>query len=181
MKYSIYIKGYGAEVTQGILPEETVAEIYNSLKETDQELSNYLMDAQFSDDQLDWYEVDSNFHVTGAYLEDSTIYVEDESGNVIWQEECCNLKTNLNYTQEIEPMDTVSGWVGVLTCLDIQKGTFVQGTLEVDEFNSELITIGVESLMDIDLINSIQYNEKDIDDLDFGDTMSKDFKAYLED
>lgn len=181
MKYTIYIKGYGAEVTQGILPEETVAEIYNTLKETDQELPDYLVESQFSDDRLDWYEVDSNFHTTGAYLDDSTIYVEDESGNVVWQEECCNLECEYNHTDEIEPMDTVSGWVGVLTCLDIQKGTFTQGTLDVEEFNSELISIKVNSLMDIDLITSIQYNEEDIADLDFGDTISKDFKAYLED
>ena len=180
MKYTIYINGYGAEVTQGELPAETVESIKNGMADTDSDLESYLVHGQFSEDVLDWYEVDSNFHSTGAYLDESTIYVEDESGTVVWSEECCNLETNFNYTQEIYPGENISDEVSVLTCLDIQKGTFTTGTISTESFNSDLIKLEVNSLGDIDIISSIKYNDIEIDDLDFGDTSSKNFKAFLE-
>lgn len=180
MKYTIYIKGYGAEVTQGELPAETVETIKRGLAETDSDLETYLVHGQFSDDVLDWYEIDSNFHSTGAYLDESTIEVEDETGTVIWKEECCNLETDFNYTQEIYPGENIADEVSVLTCLDIQKGTFMTGTITAESFNSELLKLEAKSLGDIDIISSIKYNDVEIDDLDFGDTASKNFKAFLE-
>jgi hypothetical protein len=88
MKYTVYINGYGAEVTQGELPAETVETINAGIIDSESDLETYLVQGQFSEDVLDWYEVDSNFHSTGAYLDESTIYVEDESGNIVWSEEC---------------------------------------------------------------------------------------------
>jgi hypothetical protein len=180
MKYTVYINGYGAEVTQGELPAETVETINAGIIDSESDLETYLVQGQFSEDVLDWYEVDSNFHSTGAYLDESTIYVEDESGNIVWSEECCNLETNFNYTQEIYPGENISDEVSVLTCLDIQKGTFTTGTISTESFNSDLIKLEVNSLGDIDIISSIKYNDVEIDDLDFGDTTSKNFKAFLE-
>jgi hypothetical protein len=180
MKYTVYINGYGAEVTQGELPAETVETINAGIIDSESDLETYLVQGQFSEDVLDWYEVDSNFHSTGAYLDESTIYVEDESGNIVWSEECCNLETNFNYTQEIYPGENISDEVSVLTCLDIQKGTFTTGTISTESFNSDLIKLEVNSLGDIDIISSIKYNDVEIDDLDFGDTTSKNFKAILE-
>lgn len=180
MKYTVYINGYGAEVTQGELPAETVETINAGIIDSESDLETYLVQGQFLEDVLDWYEVDSNFHSTGAYLDESTIYVEDESGNIVWSEECCNLETNFNYTQEIYPGENISDEVSVLTCLDIQKGTFTTGTISTESFNSDLIKLEVNSLGDIDIISSIKYNDVEIDDLDFGDTTSKNFKAFLE-
>ena len=181
MKYTVYINGYGAEVTQGELPTSTVETIYAHLNESDVDLETYLIQGQFSDEVLDWYEIDSNFHSTGAYLDESTIFVEDENSNVVWSEECCNLESDLTYTTEIYPGETIADNVSVLTCLDIQKGTFTTGTLNTEVFDPSLISLKVNSLGDIDLISSIEYNGAEIDDLDFGDTSSKNFKAFLED
>jgi hypothetical protein len=181
MKYTVYINGYGAEVTQGELPAETVETINAGIIDSESDLETYLVQGQFSEDVLDWYEVDSNFHSTGAYLDESTIYVEDESGNIVWSEECCNLETNFNYTQEIYPGENISDEVSVLTCLDIQKGTFTTGTISTDSFDSSLLKLEINSLGDIDIITSIKYNDVEVDDLDFGDTSSKNFKAFLED
>ena len=180
MKYTVYINGYGAEVTQGELPAETVETINAGIIDSESDLETYLVQGQFSEDVLDWYEVDSNFHSTGAYLDESTIYVEDESGNIVWSEECCNLETNFNYTQEIYPGENISDEVSVLTCLDIQKGTFTTGTISTDSFDSSLLKLEINSLGDIDIITSIKYNDVEVDDLDFGDTSSKNFKAFLE-
>lgn len=181
MKYTVYINGYGAEVTQGELPASTVEAIYKQLSESDIDLETYLVQGQFSDEVLDWYEIDSNFHSTGAYLDESTIFVEDESGTVVWSEECCNLESDFIYTNEIYPGEGISDDVSVLTCLDIQKGTFTTGTISAESFDSSLIKLKINSLGDIDLVSSIEYNGTEIDDLDFGDTSSKNFKAFLED
>ena len=179
--YTIYITGYGAEITQGTLPIDTVTEINEALEEHDIELSSYIIDSTFSDDHFDWYEIDDNFHYTGAYLEESVIHVEDESGNVIYSEECSELNiSNHEYTEGLYPEDSQVGAVGVITCLEVQKGTFTNGKLNSNEFDPKLLSISVRQLNDYSLISSIYYNGVEIDDLDLGDTCSKDFIAYIE-
>ena len=178
--FKIHISGYGAEVTQGALPIEAVEQIYDELGEGN--LSNYISDCQFEDDKLDWYEIDSNFHSFGAYVTDSTIYVKDEADNVIYQEECCNLKVSDNdYTEDIYPEDSKVGPIGVLTCYEIQKGWFHTGDLNTEEFNPELLSIKVKSLGDLDMVSTILYNGIELDNADFSDTITKDFIADLED
>lgn len=178
--FKIHISGFGAEVTQGALPIETVQQIYDELGEGD--LSNYISDCQFEDDKLDWYEIDSNFHAFGAYVEDSTIYVEDEQGNRIYQEECCNLKVADNdYTEELYPEDSKVGPIGILTCYEVQKGWFHTGDLNTEEFNPDLLSIEVKSLGDLDMVQTILYNGVELENADFGDTTTKDFIAHLED
>jgi hypothetical protein len=179
--YKVYISGHGAELTQGTLPIDTVLEINESLETHDIELSRYIIDSTFADDHFDWYEIDDNFHCTGAYLDSSFITVEDEAGNEIYKEECCNLNvSNCDYTEELYPEDSKVGAIGVLTCLDVQKGTFTQGTINLKEFDPKLLSITVRSLGDYDLIDSIHYNGSEVDDIDLGDTTSKNFIAYIE-
>jgi hypothetical protein len=81
--YKIYITGHGAELTQGTLPIDTVLEINELLEKHDIELSCYIIDSSFANDHFNWYEIDDNFHCTGAYLDSSFITVEDEAGNEI--------------------------------------------------------------------------------------------------
>jgi hypothetical protein len=177
--FKIHISGYGAEVTQGALPIETVEQIYDELGDGD--LSRYISDCQFEDDKLDWFEVDSNFHTTGAYVTESTIYVTDEADNLIYQEECCNLTVFANdYTEDIYPEDSKVGPIGVLTCYEIQKGWFHTGDLNTEEFNPELLSIEVKSLGDLDIVSTILYDGMELDAADFGDTTTKDFIAELE-
>lgn len=179
--YKIYIAGRGAEMTQGTLPIETVLEINESLKENDIELNEYITDYDFADEYFDWYEIDDHFHCMGAYVDNSSIIIEDESGNEIYTEECSNLQiANNDWVDEIYPEDSKVGEIGVLTCLDVQKGTFLAGTLNSDSFDPSLLTIDIKGLGDTEFITSISYNGKEIDDLEFYDTITKDFIANLE-
>ena len=179
--YKVYISGHGAELTQGTLPIDTVLEINESLEKHDIELSRYIIDPAFTDEHFDWYEIDDNFHCTGAYLEASFITVEDEAGNEIYKEECCNLDvSHCENVKELYPEDSKVGVVGILTCLDVQKGTFASGTINSKEFNPELLSVTIRTLGDYDLIDSIHYNGSVIDDIDLGDTVSKNFIAYIE-
>ena len=179
--YKIYIAGRGAEMTQGTLPIETVLEINESLKENDIELNEYITVYDFADEYFDWYEIDDHFHCMGAYVDNSSIIIEDESGNEIYTEECSNLQiANNDWVDEIYPEDSKVGEIGVLTCLDVQKGTFLAGTLNSDSFDPSLLTIDIKGLGDTEFITSISYNGKEIDDLEFYDTITKDFIANLE-
>ena len=87
MKYTVYINGYGAEVTQGELPTSTVETIYAHLNESDVDLETYLIQGQFSDEVLDWYEIDC--------------YSTQEKESIIFQK---NDLEYLDYTLEIETL-----------------------------------------------------------------------------
>ena len=177
--FKVYISGLGAEVTQGILPIETAIQIREEVGDGD--LATYFMEGSYEDDKIDWYEVDSNFHAFGAYVEDTTIYVEDVAGNIIYQEECCNLTVFANdYTEDIYPEDSKVGPIGVLSCYEIQKGCFHTGDLNTEEFNPELLSIKVKSLGDLDIVSTILYDGIELDNADFSDTNTKDFITDLE-
>ena len=179
--YKIYLDGHGAEMTQGILPIETVLEINESLKENDIKLNEYIIDHEFANEYFDWYEIDDHFHCMGAYVDNSGIRVEDESGNEIYVNDCSNLQiANNDWVDEIYPEDSKVGSIGVLTCLEVQKGTFLTGTLNSDSFDPSLLAISIKGLGDTEFITSISYGGKEIDDLDFYDTITKNFIANLE-
>ena len=177
--YKIYIEGYGAEITQGALPIDIVNQIRSEVGE-DLELPEYLIEAQMSDDKLNWFDVDDNFHSYGAFTTDSTLYVEDEQGNIIFKEACFKLKCTTEHTKELYPEDFELEPIGVLTCIDKLKGCFYTGTIS-EEFNSSKLCLRAEALGDHSLITSITYDSKELQDTDLGETISKDFFAYLED
>lgn len=178
--YKVYISGYGAEMTQGTLPIDTVLEINETLKENDIQLNEYIIDSTFADDHFDWFEIDDHFHCMGAYVDDSFIKVEDEAGNEVYTEECSNLTVaNNDWSDEIYPEDSTIGAIGVLTCSDIQKGTFLVGTLNIDSFNPDLLSIDTKGLGDSEFVTSISYDGKELEGLDFDISVSKNFIANL--
>ena len=176
--YKIYIEGYGAEITQGALPIDIVTQIRSEI-ESNSELAAYLIEAQSSDDKLNWFDVDDNFHNYGALANDSTLYVEDEQGNVIYKEACFKLKCNTHYNKELYPEDFDLEPIGVLTCIEKFKGRFCSGTIS-EEFDVSKLCLHIETLGDRALVTYITYNNSDLQDLDQGEAVSKDFFAYLE-
>lgn len=182
--YSIYISGYGAEVTQGSISPENIEKIYqvlesNSSTENTYDIASAVVELDFAEDGFQWFDIDDNFHASGAYLSDSTLYVENENGDVIYSIPCHeieNLKSHETY-DAMAPEDT---GFGILTCYSIEKGCFGSGTITVEEFDPKLISLQIDALEDIEIITSIRYNDTEIDDYDYGDTMQKDFQAYLD-
>jgi hypothetical protein len=87
---------------------------------------------------------------------------------------------NNDWVDEIYPEDSKVGSIGVLTCLEVQKGTFLTGTLNSNSFDPSLLAISIKGLGDTEFITSISYDGKEIDDLDFYDTITKNFIANLE-
>jgi hypothetical protein len=169
--YTIYITGYGAEVTQGIIPLDTVDQIYRELTE-DQDFESYIA-------ETDWFEIDDNFHGFGAFLDASSIEVTDATGSVIYRNECTAVQKSTKRIDDMYPEDIeVPG--GILTCIDKQKGSFLESTLGTEYFNPDLLKIHVHSLGDVDLIVDISYDNQPLTILNYGDTISKDFVANLE-
>lgn len=177
-RYSIYINGYGAEVTQGSVTNELAEKILEKANETpESDISSAVFSIDIDDDYFDWWEIDDNFHRTGPYLSDSTLYVEDEDQNVIYEIPCADIKNiKVHVTYDMQAPDGF----GVLTCFSVEKGTFWHGYIEVDEFDPSLLELNVDCLEDTEVVASILYNEKEILDLDHYDTVGKTFLAYLD-
>jgi len=180
--YSIYITGYGAEVTQGSLAAEEVAKVYKLIEESGDEyfdVAAAIVELDYAEDGFQWWEIDDNFHASGAYLGDSTLFVENEDGVVIYSVPCHeieNLQSHVTWDVQA-PED--SG-IGILTCYSVEKGCFGSGTISVDEFDPKLISLKIDTLEDTEIVTSIHYNDAEINDYDYGDTMQKDFQAYLD-
>lgn len=181
MKYTVSITGYGAEVTQGMLPIESAESLLAQADEAGMSIADFIATSQDNDHLFDWYEIDDNFHAFGAYYNTAEIVVEDENGNVIYSDKATNVKVSENnVTESIYPEDSVNFAVGILTCIDTTKGTFTTGTINTEEFNPELLSIKIKALGEYPIIDSVEYNSASIEDLDFGDSFGKDFLAYLD-
>ena len=110
--YKIYILGNGFEITQGALPMETVDAIYSEI-ESEADLVEYFIDAVQSDDKLNWFDVDDNFHKIGADIDDSILYVEDDHGVVVFKKPCDEIKNHTTITEELYPEDFELEPIGV--------------------------------------------------------------------
>lgn len=177
--YKLYIVGNGFEITQGALPMETVEQIYSEI-EREADLVEYLIDAVQSDDKLNWFDVDDNFHKIGADNDDSILYVEDENGNVVFKKPCDEIKNHTTITEELYPEDFELEPIGVLTCIEKFKGDFCIGYVNEDEFDPLNICLHINNLGDHSIIDSISYKGAELQDASHGNFISKDFIVYLE-
>lgn len=177
--YKLYIVGNGAEITQGCLPIEIIEEIYSEI-ENISELPAYFIDAQISDDKLNWFEVDDNFHAYGAIPSESTLYVENANGEIVYESNCNALKCNISYTNELYPEDFKLEPIGVLTCIEKFKGDFFEGYIDTQEFNPLSICLNIKNLGDRSIIETVTYEGNTLDNVNNGDSISKDFIVYLE-
>ena len=177
--YKLYITGDGSEITQGCLPIEIIDEIYSEI-EKDSELPAYFIDAAMSDDKLNWFDVDDNFHAFGATPSSSTLLVENDKGEIVYEKRCNTLKCHVTYTTELYPEDFEFEPIGVLTCIEKFKGDFCIGYVNEDEFDLSNICLHINNLGDHSIIDSISYKGVELQDASHGDSISKDFIVYLE-
>jgi len=179
LMYKIYISGNGFEITQGALPMETIEQIYSEI-ENELALAEYLIDAVQSDDKLNWFEVDDNFHELGADMNDSILYVEDSQGIVVFKKPCDEIKNHITITTELYPEDFELELIGVLTCIEKIKGTFFTGYIDTKDFNPNNIQIDVKSLGDTEVVYSIGYEGKELSNIESSEYSSIDFNVYLD-
>ena len=177
--YKIYILGNGFEITQGALPMETVEQIYNEI-ESELDLVEYFIDAVQSDDKLNWFEVDDNFHEIGADMNDSILYVEDAQGVVVFKKPCDEIKNHITITEELYPEDFELEPIGVLTCIEKIKGTFFTGYIDTEDFNPANIKLHVDTLGDMSVVHSIVYEGNELLYKEMIDYTSTDFIVYLD-
>ena len=177
--YKIYILGNGFEITQGALPMETVEQIYNEI-ESELDLVEYFIDAVQSDDKLNWFEVDDNFHEIGADMNDSILYVEDAQGVVVFKKPCDEIKNHITITEELYPEDFELEPIGVLTCIEKIKGTFFTGYIDSETFDPNNIKLHAETLGDMSVVYSIGYEGKELLNKEMIDYISTDFIVYLD-
>ena len=177
--YKIYILGNGVEITQGALPMETVEQIYSEI-ESEADLVEYFIDAVQSDDKLNWFDVDDNFHKIGADIDDSILYVEDDHGVVVFKKPCDEIKNHTTITEELYPEDFELEPIGVLTCIEKIKGTFFTGYIDTEDFNPNNIKIDVKVLGDTEVVYSIGYEGKELSNIEPSQFTSTDFIVYLD-
>ena len=177
--YKIYILGNGVEITQGALPMETVEQIYSEI-ESEADLVEYFIDAVQSDDKLNWFEVDDNFHEIGADMSDSILYVEDAQGVVVFKKPCDEVKNHITITEELYAENFELELIGVLTCIEKIKGTFFTGYIDTEDFNPNNIKIDVKVLGDTEVVYSIGYEGKELSNIEPSQFTSTDFIVYLD-
>lgn len=177
--YKVFIKGTGSEITQGCLPIDVVKNIKSGLN-SNSELASYFLDTLDSDDKLNWFDINDNFHFYGANVNDSILIVETEQNEIVYQEPCGKLKCKINYTSEIYPEDFKLEPIAVLTCIEQFDGYFLQGLLNEDILNPLNFCIHIESLGDHSLVSHITYNDTVIAESLYGLARSKDFLVFLE-
>lgn len=177
--YKIYILGNGFEITQGALPMETVEQIYSEI-ESEADLVEYFIDAVQSDDKLNWFDVDDNFHKIGADIDDSILYVENDHGVVVFKKPCDEIKNHTTITKELYPEDFELEPIGVLTCIEKIKGTFFTGYIDTEDFNPDSIKLHAETLGDMSVVYSIGYEGKELLNKEMIDYISTDFIVYLD-
>jgi hypothetical protein len=160
--YTIYIKGFGAEITQGTLPIDTVSEIYSAIDSSNISLEEYLLEAIYDSDQIDWFEIDSNFHSFGAIKQKSELIVENSNTKeIVFQDACVNLTSVDTVIDEIYPENvntSLIGLVGVLTCVESSKGTLTYH-LNVPEFDPSLLEIHCDVLGTHEIIQTVRYQD----------------------
>lgn len=177
--YKLYITGAGAEVTQGCLPIDLVNQIYEEV-DNESNLPTYFFNAQWEPDKVSWTDIDDNFHAYGALTDNSILRVENVLGDLIYEKTCDTLDNHIDYTTELYPEDFELEPIGVLTCIEKFKGDFFQGYINTDEFNPLKLRLHIKKLGEISIIDSVSYEGVELQDVDNGDSISKDFIVYLE-
>ena len=184
MQYAFNITGTGAEVTQGRVTKDFIQEIYSKLID-EETLEGYFMNLD-EEDEICWYDIDDNFHSTGAFIDGCTVSVytigtPETPGTLLYEVPASELRVAMNnVTEEVLPSEnSIHGSINVLTCQDIYEGFIFTGILSVNDFNPKLLSCVTDTLGDITLIKAVYYNCKPIDVNIMSGTRHKKFIADL--
>jgi len=174
-KYSIYISGYGAEVSIGTLTPEQV-EILNNEISKGTTMTTIVWEEMLGKSS---YELDDLYHNWGCG-DVFSVVVEDENKQVIFECTEKQLYTDSNlfefqdkYIDSTEPMVmSVSG----------EKGVFFESIIECDNFDLDKLKISIDSEVGIpnyfygDMISKICYDGEELYNIG-GSTDGKYFEA----
>ena len=177
--FKIIVTGIGAEITQGFLPSDVVEDIYQDMEDTIS-LNDYLLESLSDPNKLDWYEIDDNFHYTGAYLLKSKVVILDKHNHILRELNSDSIQIEEDVIDEIYPNTTLSSDLAVLTCADESSGTFFTSIVN-EKFNLSLLKFKVKTLKDTySIIHEVEYNGSTLVDETTEPTLSKDFIVSLE-
>ena len=177
----ISISGIGAEVTQGALPAQVMESIYEEIGDlTIGSLEEYFSDAIEDENKLNWFEIDDNFHAFGPFLDTSTLTITDNNGKIIYQSGCSDLNQEHSETEELDVHASIAtymiGEVVGLTCTEIHKGEYAEGTINTDVFDPEKLKVHVAVLGSMyHIIESISYDDVEISNTSSSNSYPKDF------
>jgi hypothetical protein len=191
--YKISLWGYGGEKVMGTVNRE----IYDYFKSRRLDLGDYAWDSEYADEHNipeamqpfpagSWYECDGLAHASGVNRDAGTLQIEDETGETVFQKSLEDITGGDDNEPEWECNDEVfveqetPGTVVFLGSSN-EKGTFFEGEIElVAPFDITKLTLGYDEIDGEEIINSVTYDGKDIDNWGGStDGKSSDFGFYI--
>jgi hypothetical protein len=191
--YKITMWGYGGEKVMGVVDRK----IYDYFKQRRLNLSDYAWDSEYADDHNipeemqpfpsgSWYECDSMGHAHGVNRGAGTLQIEDETGEVIYEQSLENItggdegEPDWSGGEELwideEPAGTV-----VFIGNSNEKGTFFEADLPLTApFDITKLTLSYDDIDGEELVNGVEYDGESIDNWG-GNTNGKssDFGFYI--
>jgi hypothetical protein len=188
--YKISMWGYGGEVVMGAVDRR----VYDYFKKRRLDLMDYAWDHSEEMDVPEefqpfppgsWYECDNMGHAGGVSRNAGTLQIEDENGDVIYEESmdalcgmdgepewCCNEEV---WIDEKDPGTVV--FIGRSN----EKGTFFEGEIELRApFNIEKLQLGYDEIDGEEIINTVTYDGEEIDNYGGStDGKSSEFGFYI--
>ncbi len=173
--YKIYLWGYGGEKVMGTVDQGD----WDYCIENQVDLSEIAWNSDAAEDMKlnaamlpfppgSWYECDNMAHVSGVSRDSGTLQIEDENGNVVFEESLSELDGSDNcpewncvdevYVSMFKKGDIV--FIGSST----EKGTFFEGEIYLTApFNIEKLQLSYDDVDGEEIIGSIEYDGLDID------------------
>jgi len=193
--YKISLWGYGGEKVMGTVDRAVwdycmehqvdLSDIAWSDEETVQDEMGLDVD-QLPFPPGSWYECDDMVHTHGVSRNAGTLQIEDENGEVIYEQRLENIDGGTDDGPEWSCND--EAWVGskpagtvVFIGTSNEKGTFFEGEINLTQpFDITKLTLGYDDIDGEELVNSVIYDDEDIDNWGGStDGKSSDFGMYL--
>jgi hypothetical protein len=193
--YKITMWGYGGEKVMGTVDRK----IYDYFKSRRLDLSDYAWDSDYADENNipedmqpfpsgSWYECDGLAHAYGVNRDASTLQIEDENSETVYERQLDDLtgfndedpEPEFECNDEVFVEQETPGTVVFLGSSN-EKGTFFEGEIElVAPFDITKLVLGYDEIDGEPIINAVLYNGEQIDN--WGGTTdgkSSDFGFYV--
>jgi hypothetical protein len=182
--YKVHLWGYGGEKVMGTTDQA----VWDYCMANQVDLSEIAWNSDAAADMgLDaamlpfppgsWYECDNLAHVSGVSRDAGTLQIEDENGNIIFEESLSDLDGSDGHPEWHEDDEI---YVSMCTPGDIvfvgsstEKGTFFEGEIDLTApFDIQKLQLSYEDVNGESIVNSVSYDGEDIEN-DGGSTSGK--------
>ena len=184
--YEITISGRGVELTVGSISPEAY-EFW--IEQEPDALNNHIFGSPYDEDDEDnlvpnedddrfigyWYEIDDVAHIIAAVKDYGYVTVTDEDNNVVYELDLAT-HDDIQIDEDIEIDDLETG--KYLESWSNEKGTFFVGTITVDNFDPDKLTIRADKINNEIFINGITYDNEHVED-EGSDTTGKGYNYQL--